>query len=225
MKNIFSFLFFFFSAANAFAQSETYDLITYAPPKENHSDGLGWKKEVKANTYTNYTITNQQKKNYCQIFIMLSTASKGGIKEDFESEWQSLVARQYNVTDTPQTNQPSEEGGWQMKGGMASFTFNNGKSTAMLTTMSGYNKAVSIVAVTNSTDYIPAIQQLLESVAMKKPSTDNPVEQQTTQSNTQSIVNSKFAFTATNFDDDLVNGRILHMYRGTIEELHLFKMK
>ncbi len=225
MKNIFSFLFFFFSAANAFAQSETYDLITYAPAKENQSDGLGWKKEVKANTYTSYTITNQQKKNYCQIFIILSTASKGGIKEDFESEWQSLVARQYNVTDTPQTNQPSEEGGWQMKGCMASFTFNNGKSTAMLTTMSGYNKAVSIVAVTNSTDYIPAIQQLLESVAMKKPSTDNPVEQQTTQSNTQSIVNSKFAFTATNFDEGWVNGRILHIYRGTIEELHLFKMK
>jgi len=71
----------------------------------------------------------------------------------------------------------------------------------LLTTISGYNKAVSIVAVTNSEDYIPAIQQLLESVEMKKPSTDNPVQQQTTQSNNQPTDKNMFAFTTTNFDD------------------------
>ena len=105
MKNIFFLLFFFFSIANVFAQKETFDLVTYTVPK-------GWKKEVKANSYTSYSITNKQKKTYCQVFIMLSTNSKGGIKEDFESEWESLVAKQYSVTDTPQTMQPSTAGGW-----------------------------------------------------------------------------------------------------------------
>ena len=194
MKNIFIFMFFFFSAANVLAQKETFELTTYTPPKE-------WKKNVKADSYTSYTITNKQTKSYCQIFIMLSTKSKGGIKEDFESEWENLVAKQYNVTDTPQTTQPSTAGGWQMKSGMASFSFNNGKSTAMLTTMSGYGKAVSIVTVTNSEGYIPAIQELLQSVVMKKPSTENTIKQQGTQSNNQATGNSKFAFTTTNFDD------------------------
>jgi hypothetical protein len=42
--------------------------MTYIPLK-------GWKKEVKANTYISYTTTDNQKKTYCQIFIMLSTPS------------------------------------------------------------------------------------------------------------------------------------------------------
>ena len=34
-------------------QKATYDLTTYSPPKS-------WNKEVKANSYTSYTITNKQ---------------------------------------------------------------------------------------------------------------------------------------------------------------------
>ncbi len=188
-----------FSVAISFAQKETYDLVTYTPPP-----GGGWKKEVKANTYTSYTITNNQIKSYCQIFIMLSTGSKGGIKQDFESEWQSLVAKQYNVTDTPRVTDPITVLEWNIQRGMAPFTFNNEKATVMLTTMSAYNKAVSIVVLTNSEDYIPAIQSFWESVEMNKPSADNLVEQQTTQSTDQpstAVVTNDFAFTTTNFDD------------------------
>ena len=201
MKKILLFCFLCVCVETSFAQKETFDLVTYTVPK-------GWKKEVKADSYTSYSITNKQKKTYCQIFIMLNTESKGGIKEDFESEWQNLIVKQYNVTEKAQATEPLTEGGWQMKAGMAPFTFNNGTSTAMLTTMSGFNKAVSIVAVTNSNDYISAIQQLLESVEMKKPSTDNqvnqPAIQPVLQPTIQPTANSKFAFTSTNFDDGWV---------------------
>lgn len=179
------------------AQKVTYDLTTYLPPK-------GWKKEVKSNTYNSYSITNKQKKTYCQIFIMLSTASKGSLKEDFEIEWQNLVVKQYSVTTAPQVTEPQSENGWQAMGGSASFTFNSGKSTALLTTMSGYNKVVSILAVTNSQDFMPAIQSFLESVDMKKPSADNTINKQTSQQTNQSVDNGKFAFTTTNFDDGWV---------------------
>ena len=183
----------------AFAQKETYDLVNYTPPP-----GGGWKKGVKANTYTSYTITNNQTKSYCQIFIMLSIRSKGGIKQDFESEWQSLVAKQYHVSDTPRVTNPITVSEWNIQRGMAPFTFNNEKATAMLTTMSAYNKAVSIVVLTNSEEYIPAIQSFWESVEMNKPSADNLVEQQTTQSTNQPAGNKQFAFTTTNFDDGWV---------------------
>lgn len=185
-----------FPAAISFAQKETYDLVTYTPPP-----GGEWKKEVKANIYTSYSVTNQQKKSYCQIFIMLSTGSKGGIKQDFESEWQSLVAKQYNVTDTPRVTDPITVSAWNIQRGMAPFTFNNEKVTAILTTMNAYNKAVSIVVLTNSEDYIPAIQSFWESVEMNKPSADNPVEQQTTPSSSQPTGSNMFAFTTTNFND------------------------
>ena len=193
MKSIFIFLSACILAISSFAQKQTFDLTTFSPPKS-------WKKEVKEDSHTSYSIINKQKKTYCQIYIMLSTASKGGIKEDFDSEWQTLVANQYGVTDTPQVTEPTTENGWQMKAGIAPFTFNNGKSTAMLTTISGYNKAVSIVAFTNSQDYIPIIQKFLESVEMKKPATDIPL----IKPNITPAGNNKFAFTTTTYDDGWV---------------------
>ncbi len=50
---IFSFLLFIFCAANVFTQKETFVLTSYTP-----EPGGGWKKEVKENFYTRYTITN-----------------------------------------------------------------------------------------------------------------------------------------------------------------------
>jgi len=41
----------------------------------------------------------------------------------------------------------------------------------MLTTITGYGRSVSIVAVTNNQDYVAAIQEMLGSVAMIKPAT------------------------------------------------------
>jgi hypothetical protein len=188
-----------FSHEMVYAQKETFEWITYMPPK-------GWKKGVKENSYTSYTSTNKQNKIWCQIYIMLSVPSKGGINEDFESEWQSLVVTPYRVTEKPGTTDAVTEDGWQVKGGTAPFTFNNGISTALLTTMSGYNKAVSIVAVTNSAKFMPAIQSFLESVEMKKPSSDNSDNKQTSQTINQSTLKQpdkigRYTFTTTNFDD------------------------
>lgn len=175
--------------ATSFAQKQIYEFTSYTPPK-------GWTKEVKANTYTSYSIINNQKKIYCQLFIMLSTDSKGSIKDDFKSEWENLVAKQYGITDTAQLTPAATLNGWQVLGGVGFFK-SNGTSTAMLTTMSGYNKAVSIIALTNSEDYIPAIQQFLTSVEMKKPvpaiGVTKPTIIQTGKPN--------FTFTSTNYED------------------------
>src|SRR4051812_3279933 len=176
-------------ATTSFAQKETFDLTTYTSPK-------AWKKEVKAGSHTSFTITNKQKKTYCQIFVMLSTASKGDIKEDFESQWRTLVVNEYGVTDSARLTEPTTHGSWQALAGIAPFSFNNGVSTALLTTMSGYNKAVSIVTVTNSEDYIPAIQKFLESVEMKTPSTNIVVTK-----TVNTPASNKFSFSTTNFDD------------------------
>lgn len=196
MKNIFFLLFFFFSIANVFAQKETLDLITYTPPK-------GWKKETKPAVIT-YSITNITKRIWCQIGIYKSSISKGNIQQDFETEWDVLITKPNNKEPQDAGNVVKEIGGWKIKTGRGKFTFNNTQPIAVLTTMSGYNRVVSIVATTNSLDYMPAIEQLLASVEMKKPSTDNPVQQQTTQSNNPPTGNSKFTFTTTNFDDGWV---------------------
>lgn len=162
MKNVLSIIVLCLSAPAAFAQKVTYDLIGYAPP-------VAWQREVKENTYVSYTSTNRQDGSYCQIFVLLGVSSKGSIAADFEHEWQNLVLKQYKVTQAPQITETKAEDGWRTKAGIAPFAFGDGTSMVMLTTITGYGRTASIVALTNSQDYSPAIQDLLASVEMRKP--------------------------------------------------------
>jgi hypothetical protein len=145
----------------SFAQKETFDIISYPSPK-------GWKKEVKENLVS-YTITDKKTSAWCQIGIIKSTISKGSIEADFDSEWQELVAKPYSITDSPQVNEVQDTDGWKVKAGAGKFIFNNSYAMAMLTTMSGYNRCVSIVSITNTQDYIKDIEAVLASLELSKP--------------------------------------------------------
>jgi hypothetical protein len=205
----------FLITLSAFAQKQTYEFVTYTPPS-------GWKKEVKANTYTSYTTTNSQNNSYCQIFIMLSTSSKGGIKEDFESEWQGLIVKSYGVTDAPNMTEPTSDNGWTAKGGVANFTFNKAKSIAMLTTMSGYSKAVSIIAITNSQDYMAAIKQFLESVEMSKPQHSSNVVSANTNNNNSNDDNPSIIGTWKINSSDQSSFRVNNGVMSTISRQYTF---
>src|SRR5215213_1334379 len=145
------------TVAMSFAQKQTYGLVSFVSPK-------GWKKEVKENTYTCFTITDKATNSYCQIFVMLDIKSKGSIEEDFELEWKNLVATPHKIETKPEATAPEKKGDWTMKSGIAPFAFNKGTSAALLTTITAYGKAVSVIALTNSTDYQPAIEEFLASV-------------------------------------------------------------
>lgn len=163
MKRIIYFCFFSAFAATSFAQKETFDLVTYTPPG-------GWTKEVTQNI-TSYSMVNKKSNTWCQVGIIKSTNSKGGIEQDFESEWQKLIVKNYKPTEAPKVNEVQETDGWKIKTGAGNFTFNNSGAIAMLTTMSGFNRCVSIVATTNSQDYLKDIETLLSSVELTKPET------------------------------------------------------
>lgn len=90
---------------------------------------------------------------------------------DFASDWKTVMVTNYGVTEPAQVTETPAEGDWQAKAGVATFAFDKGTSIAMLTTITGLGRTVSIVAVTSSQDYLPAIQALLGSVEMLKPAT------------------------------------------------------
>ena len=117
MKKIFLFSVLCFFTGIAFAQKETFDIVTYTPPN-------GWKKEVTGNT-TNYIISNKTKNSWCQLGIVKSTNSKGGIEQDFDSEWLGLIVKNYKPTGTPQLDEVKDADGWKIKSGATTFSFNN----------------------------------------------------------------------------------------------------
>lgn len=157
------------SVPTAFADKATHDLLRYTAPATWKK--IAWKKEVKDKNTISYTLANKQDHSYCQIFLLRSTTSKGDVTSDFESDWKGIVIKSYGVTDAPRLTDTAAEDGWEVKAGIATFAFDNGTSIAMLTTITGYGRSVSIVAVTSHQDYMTAIQELLGSVEMIKPAT------------------------------------------------------
>jgi hypothetical protein len=151
-----------------FAQKEIFDITYYTVPKD--SAGENWKKETTENI-TSYTIVNNKNNNWCRINIVKSTISKGSIDQDFESEWQELVIKSYQTNDTPQLINEKEVEGWKIKSGTAKFKYSSIDAMVMLTTITGFERCASIVAITNSQEYLKDIETFLSSVDLQKPAT------------------------------------------------------
>lgn len=203
MKKVYSVFLLCFFLTNLFAQKETFDIINYTPP-------TGTKKEVTENSVS-YTFVNKNNNTWCLIGIIKSTISKGSIDSDFESEWQELIVKNYKPNDTPKLNEMQEAEGWKIKSGAAKFTYNNGDAMAMLTTMSGFNRCASIVAITNSQEYFINIDSLLLSVNLNKPEiTGQP---QGDVADTKSIVGSWGATASENSSYRMNNGVVNYIRR------------
>lgn len=145
----------------SFAQTETFDLTTYSIPR-------GWTKETAENIVSLTTI-DKAKGSWCRIGIVKSAVSKGSIETDFESEWAELIVKPYSVTDPPEASEVQEADGWKIKAAAGQFVFEKNPAIVMLTTFTGFDRCVSIIALTNSQDYLTTIQTFLESVNLQKP--------------------------------------------------------
>lgn len=164
MKNTVLLLFLCYASSSFAQEKEIFDLTTYTPP-------AGWTKSGDNNNVNNvisYTITNNQTRTYCQIGIYASTNSKGSLKADFESEWQGLIVKTYHPSQQPEGTTRTIDDDWSAQVGASAFEFDGAQSVATLVTMSGYGRCVSIVIITNTKDYQPAIDQFLKSVVLKK---------------------------------------------------------
>jgi hypothetical protein len=173
----------------ATAQKETYDLISYHHPK-------GWTKEAN-NNITSYFTTNSKTNTWCRIIIVKSTVSKGSIDTDFDSEWKELAAKNYQITEGPEVSETQEADGWKIKAGSGKFSFDGKNAMVMVSTISGYGRCASIVAITNSDAYSTDIMKFLEEIELNKPET--PSNANTIQQ--QPVGVNGFQFNTTNFDD------------------------
>jgi len=195
MKKTSFFLLFSIYMSIAFAQKANYDIITYTPPN-------GWEKEV-LNNVIGYSKVDKLKNSWCRISIYKSIESKANIDQDFESEWQSLIASTYNISEAPLVNEVTKADGWQIKSGGGNFMFNNSKSIALLTSISGFGKTTSIVFLSNSEDYLPSLEDLIASIDLIKPTANIPSSNTNTPdiAPSQSSVFNGYSFSISNFDD------------------------
>ncbi len=190
--------FLFFSGCS-FSQQQTYDMFRFTAPKK-------WVKKVQENNLI-FSVTDSRAHTWAQIDIVKSTASKGSMEADFESEWKSLVTDRYGVAGEPLEIDTQSYNGWKVWSGLGKFVFNNDTSSVLLSTFSNGIRCASFILLSNTTSYGKILEEFVGSVTLVAPPTQQAAVSETSpQQHVPSVpVATGFQFNTTNFDDGWVS--------------------
>ena len=140
---------------------ESFDIATFRAP-------AGWKKQEKPGAVV-YTTSDESKGSYALITLFVSGESVGNARQDFESDWQEFVLKQFKVSTRPEIEPEKTSAGWTIITGGAAFQNDLGPAAVLMSTYSGNGRKFSISAMFNSQDNLPAIQAFAASIQLKKP--------------------------------------------------------
>lgn len=204
MKKLVTLFIIFLGANPSFAQTQTFDIVTYTPL-------TGWNKEIK-DFAASYSKTNNKTKSWCRITIYKSIKSSGDPATDYNSEWNELIVKNNYGVATPPKPEVEIEDGWTSNSGVSVFKFENKEAYSLLSTISGYGVEVSIMVLMNSQEFMKDVEKMLASLDLKKPDIQPiEVEDKTTQpilptqpAITKAPGNNGISMSTTNFDDGWV---------------------
>ena len=165
MKKIINFLLLTAIIQHAFSQTETFDIVTYTPPKD--PAGIGWKKDAKQGV-VNYTNVNTTTGGFCVITLYASTASTGDAEKDFKKEWKELVATPYQAEANPKTETQTTADGWKVVTAAAPIKLDGNDLYILLTVASGFGKTMSIRTSLNDPSYTTQVDTLFETMELDK---------------------------------------------------------
>jgi len=148
---------------NVEGQIETFDLITYTPPK-------AWKKQT-AESVVQLAKEDTANGTYCLITLYKAVPGTASSKENFDLAWASLVKEMVTVSAPPEMQPSATENGWEAQSGYAPFERDGNKGIVVLVTSSGFEKMVNLIILTNTDAYEKEMTAFLESINLKKPET------------------------------------------------------
>lgn len=196
---------------SALAQRQTFDITSFTPPS-------GWKNET-TDYATSFVKTNNVSRGWCRLSLYKSIKSSGDPLTDFNSEWKSLVAKDFPESPVP-TPRASTENGWTIEAGASNFTFNNEEAVALLSTISGYGLEVSIVVLYNNNEFLNDVESFLGTLDLQQPAAANEPVKEVKEEKTQAVTNTAsstgpltissapgkngISLSTTNFDDGWV---------------------
>lgn len=160
MKKIISLIIIALLSLQALSQTETFDIITYTPPKN-------WKKDMKPGV-VNYTNINAATGGFCVIAMYASSSSTGDAQKDFMNEWKELVVTPYQAEANPKTETQTTTDGWKAVVGTAPVKMSGMDVSIILTVFSGFGKTVSVRTSLNDPAYTAQVDEILESMKLSK---------------------------------------------------------
>jgi hypothetical protein len=173
-------------SAQAFSQTETFDIATYTPPKD-------FKKDAKPGV-VNFTNVNAANGTFCVIAMFASTASTGDAEKDFEREWNTLVVTPYKAEADPKTETQTNAEGWEVVTAAAPIKLDGAELYVILTVASGFGKTMSIRTFLNDEAYTAQVDAMFANMELDKTKSATMGNNNTVPVHTTSNGTGKFGF-------------------------------
>ncbi|MFT3675126.1 MAG: hypothetical protein QM781_04435 [Chitinophagaceae bacterium] len=175
MKKIFFLLFLSITSAIAFAQSVSFDVVSFTVPKN-------WQQQLNE-VSMQLSVTDKKTGAYAIALITKSTASDANATENFNSDWNRLVKGSVQVNTEPSLLEPANENGWKIISGTANYTDGSQKGLATLLTATGGGQMTSVLLMTNTDKYQNELLSFINSLELAKASSQTPIPGNTANTN------------------------------------------
>ena len=142
-----------------FSQTEKLGIVNYKAVS-------GWTKTSKKNVVA-FSHVDQTTGKYCVITLYGASPSTENAANDFSREWSNLVMRPMKAEANPKTDE-QEADGWTVIAGGGEVESEVGKAVGFLTVISGFGKAVSILAVFNDPAYVQQVDSFIGAIDLDK---------------------------------------------------------
>jgi hypothetical protein len=152
MKKPFLFLFILLSSIPIFAQTQKFDVMTYTPPK-------GWTAGQNGSAKT-FTTIDKAAGKFCLMMLHPSITNHGSPSQDFAYVWKTLVQETFNAGGNPEKETTEADGFTIIQGGEL-IDYEGSKALALLTTVSGKGRVISLLSIMNDAKYSPDVQNFL----------------------------------------------------------------
>jgi hypothetical protein len=145
----------FFGSA-VLSQTAKFDIVTYTAPK-------GWSVEKDADSIR---FTKELDGKYCVISLTRSADGIDDSRKNFDLLWKAMAEDTLNAVAKPEIGTPGDKDGWRAEVGIGAFEKEGLKGAAMLSTFTGGGKVVAILVLTNSDEYLPAIETFVDNLKL-----------------------------------------------------------
>ncbi|MFT3979285.1 MAG: lipocalin family protein [Ferruginibacter sp.] len=183
MKKLILFAMNILFAASAFAQKQTYDIVSYTAPKDwTEKQGGG-----------NISYSRIDGGSWAQIAIYQHRSSEGDIQADFDKDWNELVTPGRTVS-APEKTEPQTSDGFTVMSGSGVWQYNGTNVASMLTVYSNQKICIALLCNTTAMPYLKEYQNFIGSLDIN---VGNDVETAVSESNPSSEPNPSTTNTTT----------------------------
>jgi len=144
----------FVTSIPAYAKNETFDIFTYKAP-------AGYEKDTSKDGMVIYTKTKGNR--FCMIGIYMSRQSSGDSAQDFENEWNELVAKPFGIGDGKVIKEANDSGWDIMVKADKAQTEGTGEFYVALSSFSGHGRVSSVIVNYNDESFNTEIDNFFNS--------------------------------------------------------------